>query len=199
MQEWRVGVAFYARLPLLPLFISPLQAFNRSEYGEGRACFLTLCPYNELDHAVVADDGFVYDAGALKEWARRCSREEGDAFYVIPGIRITEVRFAVSSLAPFSSVVPFRMRSEGVLSFVRGKVRKRRRKVEKREKIATWCSMLPTSLSRRWGRKPTRSVEVQTEPPPSPTQYEAPLSNSPTLFIHSKSGPFRYYDKRLCL
>lgn len=53
-------------------------------------CLITQVDVSELRCAVAADDGYVYDAQALREWLRRCAAENRPPC-VIPGKEIGAV------------------------------------------------------------------------------------------------------------
>lgn len=54
------------------------------------ACLITQADVTELRCAVATDDGYVYDARALREWLRRCAAESRSPC-VIPGKDISTV------------------------------------------------------------------------------------------------------------
>lgn len=51
-------------------------------------CILTHCEASELSTLLVANDGNVYDALALKEWATRCKLRGQKEVQVIPGVTL---------------------------------------------------------------------------------------------------------------
>lgn len=70
------------------LWCSPFAA--RSERAPSDVCLITQRELRELDTAVQADDGRIYDAAALRVWLKKCHSAERPAC-VIPSQVISEV------------------------------------------------------------------------------------------------------------
>ena len=78
---WIVMLQAALRLPWLPVVYTE----------DDTVCLITQAELSSLRSAVVADDGYVYHAKALREWLRRCADDERPPC-VIPSKEIAVVR-----------------------------------------------------------------------------------------------------------
>lgn len=83
-------------------WLNPLLPVVRD--AEDDVCLISHRPVSELACAVRGDDGYTYDARALRTWLRVCARE-GRASCVIPDKPIAVVRAVRIAPAPWARLV----------------------------------------------------------------------------------------------